>query len=204
MSGGGGDNEIKETSQEKAAADIAMKRYTRYKEVYAPFEDKAFDDMAGEQSATALSRKAGGMVNADTAKAQYMAQQNQGAAIDPTRSGYRAMTADPDRAKAVADAAGKAAGLGDDQRVAGLQAAINVGTGQANDTQISFDKMAGSALDENISKQETAFNRNAARTNAIMSGVGAVAGAAKNINYGGGGTTTQQVNTSGDYWQPGR
>jgi hypothetical protein len=135
-----------------------------------------------------------------------MATGNQQAGmIDPSRGGYQSALGDPERAKAVADAAGKAAGLGDRQKVAGLQVATSIGTGQANDTQISFDKMAGSALQENISKQETAFNRQAAKTNATMSGIGALAGVAKNANWGGAGsTTTQAVATSGDYWQPGR
>lgn len=211
MGGSSKTPEVKETAQERAAAEIAMNRYNRYKTTYAPFEDKAFADMAGDESATALSRKAGGMVNADSAKAQYMAQKNQSAAIDPSRAGYRDMTQDTDRAKAIADAAGKAAGLGDDQKVAGLQAAVNVGTGQANETQISFDKMAGTALDENISRQETAFNRNAARTSAIMSGVGAVGGAAANTWGGGttgGGVTanntamTHNNTANGPLWRP--
>ena len=110
----------------------------------------------------------------------------------------------------VADAAGKAAGLGDRQKVAGLQAAVSIGSGQATDTQAAFDDLAGSALQENISRQETAFNRQAAKTNAIMTGVGALGGAAKNAwgGAGGGSVTANNVamthnNTAnGPLWRP--
>lgn len=197
--------EVKETAAEKAAAEIALNRYNRYKEVYAPFEEKAFNDITGDASATALNRKAGGMINADSAKALDMSMRNQQAGmIDPSRGGFRAAVEDPERAKMVADAAGKAAGLGDRQKVAGLQAAVSIGSGQATDTQAAFDDLAGSALQENISRQETAFNRQAARTNAIMTGVGALGGAAKNANWGGTAPPPKPDIYSGNFAVPNR
>ena len=197
-SGGGGSNKVKETSQEKAAAEIAMKRYQRYEKKYVPVENNAFADVTSKSSAVALERKAGGMVNADSAKAFDTAMKNMPASR-PGSQQQKAAIDQTDRAKASGEVAGKISGLGERQTMKGLQIATSIGTGQANDAQVSMDSMASDALRENIGKQEADFNRRAARTNAVASGIGAVAGAGMNL-YGGGGGGTSTANNAAMTW----
>ncbi len=180
--GKGGSANVEETAQEKAAAEIAMKRYQRYQEVYRPnVEDVAFADVTGDAAAAALERRAGGMASADNAKALDMAMKNMPSSGKPSVMGLEDQV---EQSKAAAETSGRVAGLGDRQKMAGLQIATSIGTGQANDTQVSFDALAGDALKENISKQEATFNRRAARTNATMTGVGAVARAGMGMDWG--------------------
>jgi hypothetical protein len=168
---GGGGGEVEETRAEKAAAEVAMKRYTRYAEVYRPFEEKAFADITSEAGAQRFEDKVKGQLAGDAAQ-MYANYAPKG--LNPSLGASQSALGDPNRSRMVASSLGKAEGLGRDQQIAGLQAAVNVGTGQANDVQLSYDELAKSALDESIGKQVSNFNERAAKTNATMTGIGAL------------------------------
>lgn len=170
MGGKGGSNEIKETSQERANAEVAMKRYGRYMSVYRPLEEAAFNDLTSDASGAHIERVAGARINADSA--QMLERNKLPSGVDPSRGAAYAAVNNPARAAIVADAASEAAGLGRKQKIAGLQTAANLGAGQINDVQLGFADLAGQSVSKAIDKQTASFNRSNQNTAALMSAIG--------------------------------
>lgn len=197
--GGGKKNEVKETAAERANAEVALRRYGRYLNAYRPTEAKAFADVAGDASAQHLERTAAARVNADSA--QVLDHQRLPAGVDPSRGAAFGAVNSPSRAAIVADAATKAAGLGRKQKIAGLQAAVNIGAGQADEAQLAFGDLAGGALNESINKQVADFNRRNSNAGALMSLAGA--GVSAYTRPAPGGTTySGPLSPSYKYGQP--
>lgn len=170
MGGGGGSKDVPESSQEKAAAEVALKRYTRYAEVYRPFEEKAFNDITSASNAANLENKVKGQMAADTAQIMAKAVPR---GVNPGQGNLQSALGDRTRAQGAAASVARADGLGRDQQIGGLQAAINIGTGQQNEAQLSYEDLAGAALDENISNQVSKFNEQSSKTNSNMMALGA-------------------------------
>jgi hypothetical protein len=167
--GGGGSNKIPETSQERAAAEIALKRYQRYANVYRPFEEAAFKEMTSDVNAQRFQDRTQGIVNANQAQ---MLAKGTPAGVDPTTGAFKSALGDRQMSQDYARTMGRTEGLARDQQIAGLQAAVNIGTGQANEAQVSSDALAGAALDESIGRAQTRFNERNAKLNATMTGIG--------------------------------
>lgn len=186
MGKGGSKNEVKETSAERANASVALKRYRRYLNVYRPLEAAAFGDVTGDSSARHIERVASGRINADSA--QLLENNRLPAGLDPSRGTAFKAIHNPTRAAIVADAASDAAGLGRKQKIAGLQAGANIGSGQLDDVQLSFGALAGQELERSINKQVTSFNRR----NALIEGGMSLAGAALSAGTHSPATTTPE------------
>lgn len=169
--GGGSSKPPANTSQEKAVAEIALKRYQRYMDVYRPLEDVAIADVTGDAAAQRIEGWAGNRLNADAA--QVMAA-NQAITVDPSGQMPQMAMMDNQRAAAVAKSGAEIAGLGRKQKIGGLQTAVGIGTGQAADTQLAFKDLAGSALEQSIKNSELSLESNLNRTQAQGSVVGAI------------------------------
>jgi hypothetical protein len=174
MMGGGGKGSNKppaNTSQERAAAEVALKRYQRYMDVYRPMENAAIADVIGDQSGQRIERWAGGRLNADAAQTMAAAAPGQGR--DPSGQMVQGGIMNTQRAAAIGSAAAEQAGLGRKQKISGLSAAIGIGTGQAKEAQLAFNDLAGSSLERSIKQQELDFNSRADRLNTYGSAIGA-------------------------------
>lgn len=180
--GGGGSSSPKptpNTSQEKAAAEVALKRYQRYMQVYRPLEVAALKDVTGAAAGNRLVQRAQGMTNADAAQTMAAAQPARG--MDPSGQQAQGIMADPTRAAAIASAAAEQAGLARRQKLGGLASAINIGTGQARDAQLGFNALAGSSLQRAIAQQEQKFNERSSKLNTVGSAIGAAGAIGENI-----------------------
>ena len=167
--GGGGSAEVEETFQEKAAAEVAMKRYKRYADVYRPFEEAAFGEMTDKTGALRFKEKVKGQMNANQAQ---MLSTGMPRGVDPSLGGVKAALGDRKVSQDFARTMSRAEGLDREQRIAGLQAAINVGTGQANDVQVTSDRLARAALDESINNAYTNFYDRNSKLNERMAYMG--------------------------------
>lgn len=171
MGGGGGSNEIKETSQEKAAAEIAMKEWNRYQDIYVPLENAWMDDIrvTAEEKAK-IAGEAGGMVTKRYDDAQ--------ASLSAPGSGKfnsNLTTLNVERGKTAGRSMATASQLADDQHYAGLQAAVNVGRGQATDAQLGMSDLAAQSV-KDATSDAVADWRSRDDTLSAIGGVAGMAG----------------------------
>jgi len=173
MSTGGGDNEIKETSQEKELARIATEQWDRYETTFRPLEDRWIADITN----STLPDKAdvGGVV-AGKIGSQYDAAQ---ADIDRKQlaRGTNVDSGTFKRGLSRAEDTGKAlsrANVGvDANQTAQIFNAIKVGRGQSADAQRSMSDVASKALSDTIKDSRNAYIRDQETGAAISTVAGA-------------------------------
>lgn len=158
------------TSQEKAAAEVALQRYQRYIDIYRPLENAAIADVTSDESANRVERWAGNRLNADAA--QTMAAASPLGGMDPSGQVAQMGVYDPSLAASMGQGAAEVSGLGRKQKIAGLDAAIGIGTGQAKEAQLAFNDLAGASLENAIKQQELSFNARANRLETYGSAAG--------------------------------
>lgn len=148
--GGGGDTEVKETSQEKELARIATEEWARYEETFKPLEDEWLSGITADS--TNDKAKVGGVVAGEVANqydyAQTASDDNALASGENVNSGgfKKGLSRAEDTGIALTRA-----NLGvDASKTSKLMNAINVGRGQASEAQSTLTDVAGDAASDTI------------------------------------------------------
>ena len=174
--GGGGDNEVKETAQEKALAEVAAQQYREYRTNGVPLEDAMIQRT--EQTAADYDKVAG-QTNADIQQAGDSLKNQRIAStmesgVDASSGRAIMGSASDSRRVAVAGArAGVKSGQSvEDRELAGKQQMIAIGRGQATDSLNSMRQQAASAAGSAINDARLESES----SNATGAAVGAAAG----------------------------
>lgn len=159
----GGSDEVKETAQEQALAQISKEQWNQYQERFVPFENEWIKNVrmdSGDQA------KMAGQVNSAVGSeydkaAGEVAREQFAAGIDPSSGAYKAAMSGMSvgRGEATGKAKGVASQAVDDQTYIGLQNAIAMGRGQAAEagrdmTTLAYDA-TGKAISDAKNKQDT-------------------------------------------------
>lgn len=172
----GGDNEIKETAEEKALAKISAEQWNQYQERFRPFEDQWIADTkmdAGDQA------KMAGQVNAGVGAAfderQATAETaNFNAGMDPSSGRFKAAVSglSEQRGTATAKATTAASQAVDDQTYQGLQSAVAMGRGQSAEALRDMTSLASDATAAAIGDAQNAQNTRSSYASSAMTAVG--------------------------------
>jgi|GEM_PF-5787184 len=161
---GGGEQEVKETADQMANAQVAVQRWNDAQTRLKPMIGKFADDVTRDPSL--MSEKMAGAVNADVAQA------TEGAKIDPTSGGRTGLREAAKLGTTFAKGATTASQGANDQQVAGLQAMSNLGRGQAVTAELGYSNLArnsvGKAISDAVAEEDT--------RNAVAGTIGNVVG----------------------------
>ncbi|MGP9826906.1 hypothetical protein ACT048_20750 [Ectopseudomonas khazarica] len=182
--GGGGDNDIKDTPEQRYAAQVAAEKWNFAQDQLAPLENEYMARVDGMDSARRMGYIAG-RVNQSTMQQQAELGQQVGlqmgqAGIDPSSGRWLGSMADATQAVAAGggDTLGRAQFEQSKQKVAGLQNIVAIGSGESTQAQAGLSDLASTAAADSRAKSIDTFNRKQANLQLL----GAVGGAA--ANYG--------------------
>jgi len=207
MSGGGGDNDVKDTPEQKILAQVAAEKWNFAQENLAPLEDKYMASVDQMDSEGNMSYIRGRTMQAQT-QAQSEAQNQLGrglgrAGINPNsgRSQGDQFGLAMDVARAGGDNLGRAQFEQDNQKIMGLQNVTAIGQGQSGRAQAGLSRMAQESSADAISDAQNAFNRRSANLQLI----GTVAGAGTRYGMQGGSPAPDSYSMETDFnTQPNR
>jgi hypothetical protein len=181
---GGGDNEIEETKAEKAQAEIALKRWQDYQNVFKPFENQYMAEVDKMNSTAQMDRASNLALNpiATTfAKEGEKIQANMNVNGVNPNSGKGVLTRNlmsDAQAGAEVNAVSRTTNAQQDAYVGGLQNITAMGQGQATNAVAGMGDIASRAQSYAAdSARDSLTDRNNVR-----SGVGAIVGAG--VAYG--------------------
>jgi hypothetical protein len=173
---GGGPEEVPETPEQRAAADVAMEQWRLYQNDYRPFEEKWIKDVTAPTATR--EAKVASQVNADVA-------QKTGAlpppGTDPRRfANVTAGNSAP--AKVAANAQAIAGQAVKDQRIGGIQAVVDLGMGKKSDADLMGREIAKDSVDKAIGDAQYRQSVNSAYASGAMSALGAGAAIYNNMS----------------------
>lgn len=179
MSSGGGDNDVKDTPEQKYLAQVAAEKWNFAQENLAPLEDEYMASVDQMDSESNMSYIRGRTMQAQTqAQSEAQGELSRGmgrAGINPNSG--RAQGDQQGLALDVAEAGGENLGRAqfeqDNQKVMGLQNVTAIGQGQSGRAQAGLSRMAQESSADAVSDAKQAFNRRSAN----LQLVGSVAGA---------------------------
>lgn len=180
MGKGGGSTEVKETSQELAAAEIAGKNWALYKEDLRPMEN-LFMDKVDNMNNESKYDDAAGTVNLgyqqEFGKARQQAATELAAGgVDPSSGKFQGtlQTLQSDQVAGQIDTTNRAQTSQQDKYVAGLQDVVAMGAGQKSDALSGYSNIANQSL----SKATSDAQKSLSDRQAVGQLVGAVGGVA--------------------------
>lgn len=189
--GGGGDNEVKDTPEQKALAEVAAQKWNYAQEKLAPLED-AYMEQVGEMTDNGKmsyisGRAMQGQQQATSEAAGQASDQLQQAGVDPSSGRYQDEMAGlaMSGAEAGGETAGRAQFEQENQQIAGLQNIVSIGQGEAGRAQQGLGAIAGQSAADARQSAASKFNRRSA--NLQLLGQVAGAGASYGLNGSGGG-----------------
>ena len=146
--GGGGDNKIEETEQQRALAEVSMKEWQNYLDKYRPFENAYMDDVERMNTTQQYNQVAG--LSAVPVESEFTnavvdtSQAMVGGGINPNSGLFKAELDKLDRRKAEVKADSMSqAQLGQQNRYeGGLSNIVRMGQGQATEAIQGFGDMA--------------------------------------------------------------
>ena len=179
MSGGGGDNKVKDTPEQKYLAQVAAEKWNFAQEQLAPLENRYMEQVEQMDSEGRMS-----YIRGRTMQAQNQAQSG---AMDEMELGLGQAGINPnsgrfqgemeglglDLAESGGENLGRAQFEQDSQKVMGLQNITAIGQGQSGQAQAGLSQMAQESAADAIGDAQNAFNRRSAN----LQLVGTVAGA---------------------------
>lgn len=200
MGGKGGSTEVKETQQEKAAAQVAQKQWTLYQNELKPFENMFMEDVESLNDQSKYDNVAG------STNLQYQqqfgdarqkaAQQLTASGVDPS-SGKFSGTMDNLVQNQVAgqiDTTNRAQTSQQDKYVAGLQDVTALGAGQKAEALSGFQSIANASGQRARQDAQTALSSQQATQGLVGAGLGAAASYGAN-NLGAAATKTPTSST---------
>lgn len=179
MSGGGGDNKVKDTPEQKALAQVAAEKWNFAQENLAPLEDQYMAHVDQMDSAGNMSYIRGRTMQAQAgAQSQAQSQMEAGlgrAGINPNSGRFQGEVAGlgNELAQAGGETLGRAEFEQDNQKIMGLQNITDIGQGQAGQAQAGMSRLAQESSSNAIGNAQNAFNRRSANLQLL----GTVAGA---------------------------
>ena len=194
--GKGGSSEIKETSLQKAQADIAAEQWSIYQNDLKQYEDLFIDkvnDLNDESNYDKVAGDAAVQTTSAFGDARNKTATNLAASgVDPTSGKYQAAMDDLSEAQTSSqiDTTGRAQNDQASKYTAGLSDVAALGAGQKSDALAGYSSLARASGDKAIADAESAYNEKASTLNAV----GTAAGMAT-ANYMKSGTTTTDTTT---------
>lgn len=191
--GGGGSGEIKETSQQKAQAEIAMKQWRLYSDKLKPMENIFMADVDKLNNKDKYQNLAG-VTNLGYQKQfgevrHQTANQLAAAGFDPGSGKFQDTMNDISGEQAIGqiDATNRVQSSQADKYIAGLQDVVALGAGQKADALQGYNSLAENSLRKAGMDAQAAYMRRQGNASLVGAGMGALAGYASN-KFGGGGS----------------
>lgn len=182
MSGGGskGDNTIKDTPEQRYAAQVAAEKWNFAQSTLAPLENEYMarvEDMtSGDRMGYLRGRSNLNQQNQLSAGLDQIGQQMGLAGLDPSSGRFNATRAD--LAGGMAQVGGEQAGRSQfeqqTQQVRGLQNIAAIGTGQAGQAQAGLGRIAEQSAADARAQSVQSFNRKSANLQ-LLGGLGGAA-----------------------------
>jgi len=201
MSGGGGDNDIKDTPEQRYLAQVAAEKWNYAQEKLAPLENQYMEHVDNMDSEGNMSYIRGRTMQAQTqAQSQAQGDLSRGlgrAGINPNSGRFQGDQTglSLDIAKAGGENLGRAQFEQDNQKVMGLQNITAIGQGQSGRAQAGLSRMAQESSSDAISDTQKAFNRRSANLQLI----GTVAGAGTRYGMQGNAPSTDGYGMNTDF-----
>lgn len=176
--GGGGSNEVKETSAEKAQASVAADQWSYYQSNLKQYEDlfmDKVDSLNNESNYTKVAGDAATQTSGAFGQVRQKTADNLAASgIDPTSGKYQSTMKDltNKQVSSQIDTVTKAQNDQSDKYVAGLQDVVAIGSGQEADALSGYSSLASSSAAKAASDAESAFNSHSALTNGLGTAAG--------------------------------
>ena len=192
----GGSGEVKETSLQKAQADIASEQWSTYqndlKQYEGLFMDKV-DNLNNESNYTNVAGDAATQTSSAFGQARQKTADNLAASgIDPTSGKYQASMKDITNKQVGSqiDTVSRAQNTQADKYTSGLSDVVSIGSGEKADALSGYSSVASSSAAKAASDAESAFNSHSALTNGLGTAAGMYA------KYGLKDTTTSNAGSS--------
>ncbi|EAW9081386.1 hypothetical protein I6R01_003839 [Salmonella enterica subsp. enterica serovar Cerro] len=200
--GGGGRGEIKETSQQKAQAEIASKQWQLYISELKPMENIFMEDVEKLNDGQKYQELAG-VANLGYQKQfgearHQAANQLAGAGVDPGSGKFQGVMdgLQSDQATGQVDTTNRAQTSQADKYVAGLQDIVALGAGQKAGALQGYNNLAQTSLNKASADAQSAYSRKQANSSLVGAGLGAAAAFADN-KWGGSGLSTPKTAGTG-------
>jgi len=180
--GGGGDNDIKDTPEQKYLAKVAAEKWNYAQRKLAPLEDeymKHVDQMDSEGNMSYIRGRTMQAQNRAMSNTQSkMAEGLAGAGVNPNSGRFLGETSGltGDLAQSGGEMLGRAQFEQDSQKVRGLQNIVAIGQGQSGQAQAGLSRLAQESSADAISNAQNAFNRRSANLQLVGQVAGAGAG----------------------------
>lgn len=186
--GGGGSNEVRETAQQKAAAEVAAKQWNMYQKELKPFEDLFMDkvtDLNKGREYEQLAGEAGLGYASSFGKARGQAGDELAAAgVDPTSGKYQDVMDEltGDQMVGQADTVARAQTSQQDKYVAGLKDIAAIGQGQKAESMQGFQNISAMAHSKASQEAQIAHEKKLSSRKATAGLAGSLAGSG--MRYG--------------------
>lgn len=185
--GGGGDNKIEETAEQRAQADVAMMQWKDYLNKYRPFEDAFMEDVDRMNTGQQYNQVAG--LAAVPVESQFStavrdtsrAMVNGG--LNPTSGAFKSNLSKLDRAKSTTKADNmNQAQVGQQNRyVSGISNIVRMGQGQETEAVQGYGDLATNSARKASNDAGIALNNR--RDNQQLAGAVVGAGTRYGLNY---------------------
>ena len=192
-SGGGGDNTVKDTPEQKALAKVAAEKWNFAQEELAPLENEYMASVDQMDSASNMSYIRGRTMQAQTqAQGEVQGQLEDGlgkAGVNPNSGRFQGGVNDLglDLAESGGENLGRAQFEQDNQKVTGMQNITAIGQGQSGRAQAGLSGLARQSSYDAIGDAKNAFSRRSAN----LQLVGNIAGAGTRYGMEGGASPNQ-------------
>ena len=176
--GGGGSNEVKETSLQRAQADIADEQWSTYQNDLKQYEDlfmDKVDSLNDESNYTKVAGDAATQTSGAFGQARQKTADNLAASgIDPTSGKYQASMKDITNKQVGSqiDTVSRAQNTQADKYTSGLSDVVSIGSGEKADALSGYSSLASSSAAKAASDAESAFNSHSALTNGLGTAAG--------------------------------
>lgn len=185
--GGGGDNKIEETAEQRAQADVAMMQWKDYLNKYRPFEDAFMEDVDRMNTGQQYNQVAGlaavpvesqfSTAVRDTSRAMV------GGGLNPNSGAFKSNLSKLDRAKSTTKADNmNQAQVGQQNRyVSGISNIVRMGQGQETEAVQGYGDLATNSARKAGNDANIALNNR--RDNQQLAGAVVGAGTRYGLNY---------------------
>lgn len=176
----GGSSEVKETSYQKAEADVASKMWNDYQTNLKPYED-IFINKVGDLNNESNYGKLAGDAATQTTSAFNQSQNKLAAGlaaggVDPSSGKYQATLGDVARSQTASqlDTTTKAQNDQQNKYTAGLQDVVALGAGQQGEALSGYASLANASGNKAISDAQSDFNNHASTLSSLGQAAGMV------------------------------
>ena len=177
----GGSGEVKETSLQKAQADIASEQWSTYQNDLKQYEDlfmDKVDNLNDESNYTKVAGDAATQTSSAFGQARQKTSDNLAASgVDPTSGKYQAAMSDITKSQVASqiDTTNKAQNDQASKYTAGLSDVVSLGAGQKADALSGYSSLARSSAAKASADAEASYNEHAGMVNALGTAAGGYA-----------------------------